>query len=358
MDKKKKMFAENGNWYKGNLHAHTINSDGKLTAEQSALLYKQHGYSFMCLSEHDYYTDLRKQIDEKDFILLPVLEGSVCLVDSSVMDIDVEEVTGGKGYVDMTREELWGNFRKTGKFCMLKTHHIHGILGNRDMREEAGKRCFKENEYTPVRVYFDTWDGAKAAQELSDYLKSRGCFTTYNHPIWSRVDCEEVRDLKGIWAMEIYNYATVNECGEGEDTVFWDAMLRRNNGIMGFASDDNHNGGIYPESFGGYVMVNAEKLTHENIVNALLEGNYYSSNGAEITQWGVKKNKVYVECPKGKRVNFIFGGGVGSSRTVVAENGIPLTYVECPLQGNETYARIEVIDENEKCAWTNPVMLK
>ncbi len=358
MDKKKKMFAENGNWYKGNLHAHTINSDGKLTAKQSALLYKQHGYSFMCLSEHDYYTDLRKQIDEKDFILLPGLEGSVCLVDSSVMDIDVEEVTGGKGYVDMTREELWGNFRKTGKFCMLKTHHIHGILGNSGMREEAGKRCFKENEYTPVRVYFDTWDGAKAAQELSDYLKSRGCFTTYNHPIWSRVDCEEVRDLKGIWAMEIYNYATVNECGEGEDTVFWDAMLRRNNDIMAFASDDNHNGGIYPESFGGYVMVNAEKLTHENIVNALLEGNYYSSNGAEIIQWGVKKDKVYVECPKGKRVNFIFGGGVGSSRTVVAENGIPLTYVECPMQGNETYVRIEVIDENEKRAWTNPVMLK
>ncbi|MBO5372373.1 MAG: PHP domain-containing protein [Lachnospiraceae bacterium] len=357
MEKKEKMFTASGNWYKGNLHAHTTNSDGKLTPEQVVLIYKQHGYSFMCLSEHDYFTDLREKFDSEDFILLPGLEGSVCLLDSSCMDMDAAEYTDGKGYVDMTREELWGNFKKIGKLRMMKTHHIHGILGNAAMRKAAGDKCLKENEYTPVRVYFDTWDGKKAAQDLSDYLKSRGCFTTYNHPIWSRVDCEEVRDLKGIWAMEIYNYATVNECGEGEDTVFLDAMLRRDNAIMAFASDDNHNGGVYPESFGGYIMVQADALTHENIVNSMLEGRYYSSNGAEITQWGIKGDKVYVACPKGRRINFIFGGSIGSSRTVAAENGIPLTYVECPILGQETYVRIEVVDENEKCAWTNPVML-
>ena len=358
MTKQEKVFTDTGRWYKGNLHAHTINSDGKLTAEQTVLAYKQHGYSFICLSEHDYYTDLREELDEADFILLPGLEGSVCLIDSSDMDVDVNALTGGKGYLDMTREELWEKLRDMDGFKMKKTHHIHGILGNSEMRKNAQDKCFLKNEYTPVRVYFDNWDGVKAAQNLSDYFKSRGCFTTYNHPIWSRVDSEDVRDIKGVWAIEIYNYATVNECGEGQDTVFWDTMLRRGNAIRAFASDDNHNGGIYPESFGGYVMVQAEELTHEKIVSSLLEGRYYSSNGAEISQWGVKEDKVYVICSKGKRINFIFGGNVGSSRTVVAENGIPLTYVECPIKGNETYVRVEVIDENEKCAWTNPIMLK
>lgn len=358
MEKKEKVFTESGNWYKGNLHAHTINSDGKLTPEQSVLIYKQHGYSFMCLSDHDYYTDLRNHFDSEDFILLPGLEGSVCLVDSSEMNIDVDKITDGKGYVDMYREELWGEMRKNTGFRMMKTHHIHGILGNAAMQKAAGENCFKENEFTPVRVYFDEWDGVKAAQDLSDYFKSRGCFTTYNHPIWSRVDCEDVRDVKGVWAIEVYNYATVNECGEGEDTFFWDSMLRRNNSIYAFASDDNHNSGVYPESFGGYIMVQAEALTHENIVNSMLEGKYYSSNGAEITQWGIKDDKVYVACPNGKYINFIFGGRVGASRTVMQENGIPLTYVECPVQGNETYVRVEVIDENGKRAWTNPIMLK
>lgn len=357
MGKKEKMFLESANWYKGNLHAHTIHSDGKLTPEQAVLAYRQHGYHFMCLSEHDYFTDLREQFDGENFILLPGVEGSVCLVDASCLEVDMQLLTGEGGYIDTTREMLWKRFRDNGNFKMLKTHHIHGILGNLDMQKAAGENLIKDKESTPVRVYFDTWDGRKAAQELSDYLKSKGCFTTYNHPIWSRVDVDEVRNLEGIWAMEIYNYATVNECGEGEDTVFWDAMLRSGRDIFAFASDDNHNGGVYPESFGGYVMVQAETLTHENIVNGLLEGNYYSSNGAHITQWGIKDEMVYVEAPEMERVNFIFGGSVGSSRTIVAEQGIPLTRVECPMRGKEGYVRIEIVDMHGKKAWTNPISL-
>ena len=66
-----KMFSETGSWYKGNLHSHTTNSDGRLTPEQSAAYYREHGYSFLCFSEHDYYTDLRTKLDRDDFITLP-----------------------------------------------------------------------------------------------------------------------------------------------------------------------------------------------------------------------------------------------------------------------------------------------
>ena len=52
-----KMFSEKGSWFKGNLHSHTVNSDGRLTPAQSAAYYREHGYSFICFSEHDYYTD-------------------------------------------------------------------------------------------------------------------------------------------------------------------------------------------------------------------------------------------------------------------------------------------------------------
>ena len=31
-----KMFSEKGSWFKGNLHSHTVNSDGRLTPAQSA----------------------------------------------------------------------------------------------------------------------------------------------------------------------------------------------------------------------------------------------------------------------------------------------------------------------------------
>ena len=68
---KKDCFGGPGQWYKGNLHSHTTNSDGHLTPAQAVALFRQYGYSFLCLSEHDYYTDLRAELDREDFILLP-----------------------------------------------------------------------------------------------------------------------------------------------------------------------------------------------------------------------------------------------------------------------------------------------
>ena len=39
-------FSEKGNWYKGNLHSHTVNSDGMLTPEQSVSLLKSMDTTF------------------------------------------------------------------------------------------------------------------------------------------------------------------------------------------------------------------------------------------------------------------------------------------------------------------------
>lgn len=77
---KKDCFGGPGQLYKGNLHSHTTNSDGHLTPAQAVALFRQYGYSFLCLSEHDYYTDLRAELDRDDFILLPGVEASSWLV--------------------------------------------------------------------------------------------------------------------------------------------------------------------------------------------------------------------------------------------------------------------------------------
>lgn len=43
---KKDCFGGPGQWYKGNLHSHTTNSDGHLTPAQAVALFRQYGYSF------------------------------------------------------------------------------------------------------------------------------------------------------------------------------------------------------------------------------------------------------------------------------------------------------------------------
>ena len=44
-------------WYKGNLHTHTINSDGDSSPDTVARWYKEHRYHFLALTDHNYLTD-------------------------------------------------------------------------------------------------------------------------------------------------------------------------------------------------------------------------------------------------------------------------------------------------------------
>ena len=44
------------NWYKGNLHTHTINSDGDSTPDAVTRWYKEHRYNFLVLTDHNFLT--------------------------------------------------------------------------------------------------------------------------------------------------------------------------------------------------------------------------------------------------------------------------------------------------------------
>lgn len=317
------ILPENGQYYKGNLHSHTTNSDGHLTPEEAVALFRAHGYSFLCLSEHDRYTDYRNTFNSSDFIILPGLEASANLMDPSVPG------------------------------ARLKVHHMHGILGNSAM-QEAALAHFGHKEYLPVPVFEGEWDGLAVAENVRDTLEAHGCLVTYNHPIWSRVDAEDFCDLDGIWALEIYNYGTVNESNTGFDTTYWDKILRSGRQLFAFASDDNHNEGLFDDACGGWIVVKADKLEHDAIIDAMLAGHYYSSSGPEIYNWGIKEGSiVWVDCSPCERVNFICGGYINAGGTIIAPTRDGMKHVEFALKGTETYVRIECIDHAGKTAWTN-----
>ena len=112
-------FKNNGNWYKGNLHSHTTVSDGKMTPEQSVEVYKEHGYNFLALSEHDIYTDYRKQYNTDNFIMIPAIEASAIL------------------------------YQEEGSSKRLEIHHLHGILGTSEMQKNAKAPLFTHMEHVP-----------------------------------------------------------------------------------------------------------------------------------------------------------------------------------------------------------------
>lgn len=323
-----KGFSQKGNWYKGNLHSHTVNSDGKLTPAEAVELYRAHGYHFLCFSEHNLYTDYRKEFGREDFLILPGLEASVIL------------------------------FEKAGSTLCRKAHHIHGILGTSQMQATAKKPLFHHMECLEPVICYETWDGAAEAQKMVDELKARGCITTYNHPIWSRVEKEEFCGTEGLWALEIYNFGTVNESNTGYDTIYWDRMLQDGKQICAFASDDNHNRGLFQDSCGGYIVVKSGELSHDSILKNMMAGNYYSSCGPQIYDWGVQNNRVYVECSPVYRIDFMAGKFIDDGISRVSKTpDDTLCRAEYELKGHERYVRVQCTDRYGKTAWSNPIYL-
>ena len=100
-------FSAKGNWYKGNLHSHTTNSDGHLTPAESVRMFRDHGYSFLAITDHDRYSDYRTDFDGDDFIIIPGYEASAVL------------------------------YKDFGLKKRVKVHHVNALLGTSRMVREA-----------------------------------------------------------------------------------------------------------------------------------------------------------------------------------------------------------------------------
>ena len=55
MGKRIWLLPEQGTFYKANLHAHTVVSDGKLTPEEMKREYQKRGYSVIAYTDHRVY---------------------------------------------------------------------------------------------------------------------------------------------------------------------------------------------------------------------------------------------------------------------------------------------------------------
>lgn len=315
------VFMKGGNFYKGNLHSHTRLSDGSLPPEEVVRLYKEAGYAFLGISDHNRYFNTT-EFDTDDFILIPAIEWSV-------------------------REPKDG----------IKGHHIHGIWGTSEMIRKAGDRVMPHLQtYKPW-----VWEGPGTVQRCVDTLRDAGNLTIYNHPVWSRLEMEDLLRTE-FFGLEIFNYGCDIEDATSLSTLYWDQLLRRGRKVYGFASDDSHFGGEskpgdpYYCAFGGWIVVIAKELTREALAEAMLRGSFYSSSGPEIYDYQVEGEEIVIRCSPVSRINFIAYERRG--RVFLAREGETISEARYPMYGDETFVRVECIDERGRTAWTNPIFVK
>lgn len=292
---------------KGALHCHTTRSDGKGTPDEVIRLHKRNGYDFMALTDHRIY-NYENYAADTDMIIVPGME----------MD---RNITGWKG-----------------------VHCFHSVVLGRPQQD--GNPYAQDQRFEPGWV-----SGQEEFQGLLDELHGAGQMTLYCHPEWSNTPAREFDQLRGNFAMEIWNTGCALENGLDTNAAYWDELLMQGQRIYGCATDDGHD---LSHHCRGWVRVNAERNVNA-ILDALKNGAFYSSCGPEIHDFYVENGKAVVECSPCAEIVFRCGQ-FPCPRTASAEGD--LTRFEYEFPEYLSYLRVVVTDRQGHRAWTNPIFLQ
>lgn len=329
-----KFYSEDGNWYKGNLHTHTNVFDGLKPAKEVVKIYKDNNYNFLCITDHNIFSAY-PEFNDDNFVMLNGVE----LTAGMQIDFDdfQKKMADFSKNGEVSQEEIIGVISNTyisKDFVMNRVPHLLAIAKNKDM-DWVG---FDSSNYNDIQV-------------MIDLAKEHNCLAILAHPSWSKLGSNDILDLKGLDALEVYNHVCEAYFGGGIGEYHLDEMAHSGIKIKGVATDDMHN----PDyACGAYIMVKSKELKYEAIVDAIEKGKYYSTTGPEIKDISIDGKNVTVKCSNAKSVRFVTDTILG--RTYTDENN---KMNECAhtLFGREKYVRIEVIDKDNNKAWSNPIYL-
>ena len=251
---KRYLFPENGTVYKANMHTHTNISDGVFSPEEIKRMYSEAGYSIVAFTDHE------------------VMVSQNHLTDAHFLAINgVETITSDK----------W-----PGSYCYNKTYHINFYAKTPDITYcpvLSAKSIWQEHTmaYATPEMIEHPYKNHYSIAGVNDAIqkaKAAGFLVCLNHPVWSGQDYSDYMGLKGLWGVEVYNTGCYR--GGQHDTVQpMVDMLRTNERVMPVAADDTH---VETDTFGGWLMVKADRLEYKTVMEALERGDFYASTGPEI----------------------------------------------------------------------------
>ena len=301
-------------WYKGNLHTHSLWSDGDDYPEMIADWYKRNGYQFLAISDHNVLQEGPRWYELKT----PVSVGGNVNYRGSGPVLDKYLKRFGPDWVELrddpekrlVRLKPLAEYRvlleEPGKFLMVPSEEITsqwkkpatGSLPERSGPVHINFTNPREHVVSvagedPVAVMQQTLDAVHAQRQRT----GQPMIAHINHPNfrWG-LTAEDLMQVKGEMFFEVYNgHPGVENAGDATRLsmdAMWDAILTQRLTELGLpvmygvAVDDSHNYhtiGVGKSNSGrGWVMVRAKHLTPESIVKALEAGDFYASSGVTL----------------------------------------------------------------------------
>jgi hypothetical protein len=317
--------AQTLKWYRGNTHTHTQNSDGDSPPDSAARWYRDHGYQFLFITDHEKQTD---------------------------------------------PAPLNARFGVPGKFLLIVGQEITQRVA--DSTHYRGTRQAHVNSLGATTVVMPQGERGRAigitmrqgyATNIAA-VRAAGGIPQVNHPnfIWS-VRLQDLVALPDSVLLEIAN-AHTGVINAGDDRspsteALWDSLLTRGKTIFGVADDDAHS--FKPEDADsyeltrpgrGWIVVRADTLTAEAILHGIRRGDFYASTGVTLDSLVATRSELRLSVAGSQERHFLteFIGARG--RVLARVRGPQASY---RIRGTEGYVRARVTDSNGRRAWTQAV---
>ena len=384
-------------WWKGNLHTHSLWSDGDDFPEMVVDGYKKSGYDFVALSDHNVLAEGERFVEADPVVLADYRK--------RFGDDWVELKEDGARVRLKTFDEYRTLFEEESKFLLIQSEEITDRFEQKPLHVNATnvkERIEPQGGGSVREVLQRNVDAVLAQRERTGALM----FPHVNHPNFGwAVKVEDLIALRGERFFEVYNGHPLvhNEGDELRPSTerMWDILLaeRLSDGegiLYGIAVDDAHNyralDSHHSNPFRGWVRVRARALSAEAIVEAMERGDFYGSSGVELedvllddeslslrirAEEGIQYRTRFTGTRRGyDRSTEEVKAPAGSDDAAVLRRysddiGETLAEVEGPapsyrFQGDEMYVRAKVISTKLKtnpyregeyeAAWVQPVV--
>lgn len=296
-------FDKSGRFWKGNLHTHCTESDGRFTTEQVCQKYREAGYDFLAITNH-----FLRQFD------FPITETRHFCTD------EFTTLNGAELHVPATEMgEVW---------------HLLAVGLPRD--------------FAPPST-------GETGRDIAARAVDAGAYVAIAHPNRCVMTEQDAHTLGPVHGVEVFNGGSYDENDRADSWSYLEVLLGRRKRYFAHAADDFH-ALPYRRDFGlGWIHLKSESLEPEALLGALKSGYFYSSTGPEIHDICiVPGEKITVKCSP---VDSIFVSG--DIARAMRMHGHGITEAEFSLeQFTSPYCRVTVRTNEGARAWSNPIALE
>jgi len=293
-------------WYKGNLHTHSFWSDGDEFPEVIMEWYKNHGYHFVGLSDHNILANQEHWVEMHDSLRLEVFDRYLAKYGSDWVH---HKEDSSKIFVKLkTLNEYRPLFEEPAEFLILQSEEISDSFEGKPLHLNA----------TGIQEFVAPQSGNSVTEVLQNNINAvlqqreitgEPMIIHINHPNFHyAITVEDMIALQDNRFFEVFNgHHMVYNFGDTlhmSTESMWDQIniAYFKNGkppLYGLATDDSHNyhvsGNQWSNSGRGWIYVSADTLSGKSLISSMEQGSFYASTGVELARLEVIENIIYVE---------------------------------------------------------------